>query len=322
VAGSWGLLVDWTGAIELVSSVPVRTSILTLAYNHEQWLAQAIESVLAQADGDWEYVIAEDCSTDRTREIAREYAAREPRIRLLESEVNVGARTNFLRALATCQGRYLALLDGDDYWTSPDKLSRQADLLDATPGSMTCFHGWQQVGPEGEVLADMYPRGRKKRYQLAEILANNPAASCTVLYRLEHLRDLPDWFETVPVGDWPMHVLCAQHGEGAFIEEVMAAHRVHAGGRWAGKDSVQQMEVTLETQRVLLEHAEPGGGGPLSDAVAKDDFRRARASMKRGERDAARGYLQAARLRSPRAVPFLRSWSLSSRIALAEFAAR
>lgn len=296
----------------------MRTSILTLAYNHERFLGQAIESALAQSDGDWEYVIAEDCSTDGTREVARAYAARDPRIRLIESETNVGARTNFLRALATCQGRYLALLDGDDYWTSPNKLKRQADLLDARPEFMTCFHASQQVDQDGTELEVLYPAGRQERYRLDEVLANNPASSCTVVYRLEHLRELPDWFETVPVGDWPMHVLCAMHGDGAYLDEVMAAHRVHAGGRWAGKDAAAQMKINVETQRVLLQHAEPGGTGPLSEAVARDNFRRARQHLKRKEVGAAQGYLRASRIRSPRAVPWTKSLSLSWRIALAK----
>ena len=105
-------------------------SIVIPCFNEVHTLESVIDAVLASPVQNKELILVDDASTDGTREVARSYAARDSRIRLIESETNVGARTNFLRALATCQGRYLALLDGDDYWTSPNKLKRQADLLD------------------------------------------------------------------------------------------------------------------------------------------------------------------------------------------------
>src|SRR5262245_39714091 len=104
----------------------LKVSVLIIAYNHERYLAQAIESVLAQKLS-WplELVIAEDCSTDRTREIVMDYARRYPdTIRPLFHEHNVGMSRNFQAGLEACTGKYIALLDGDDYWTSERKLQR------------------------------------------------------------------------------------------------------------------------------------------------------------------------------------------------------
>jgi glycosyltransferase involved in cell wall biosynthesis len=99
----------------------MRVSVSLLTYNHERYIAQAIESVLAQRGVDFELVVSEDHSTDGTRAIVEEYAARHPdRIRVLPSPHNVGMTRAFVRGIEEARGSYVALLDGDDDWTSPD----------------------------------------------------------------------------------------------------------------------------------------------------------------------------------------------------------
>ena len=106
-------------------------SVCMTTYNHEAYLAQAIESVLAQQTSfGVELVVGEDCSTDRTAAICREYAAKYPdRIRLVTSPENVGWRANYRRTFEACRGKYVAYCDGDDWWSDPRKLQMQADLL-------------------------------------------------------------------------------------------------------------------------------------------------------------------------------------------------
>ena len=102
------------------SSLPdVKVSVAMITYNHERFIAQAIESVLMQqTDFAVELVIGEDCSTDKTRAIVCAYGERYPeRIRLLLPERNQGMIPNFVATMNACQGQYIALLEGDDYWT-------------------------------------------------------------------------------------------------------------------------------------------------------------------------------------------------------------
>ena len=114
----------------------VKVSVAMITYNHERFIAQAIESVLMQqTDFAVELVIGEDCSTDGTRAIVRDYGERYPeRIRLLLPEHNLGMMPNFVATLKACRGQYVASVEGDDYWTDPHKLQKQVDFLESASG--------------------------------------------------------------------------------------------------------------------------------------------------------------------------------------------
>jgi len=109
-----------------------RVSIPLITYNHENFLHQALDGILMQeVNFPYEIIIAEDCSTDGTREIAAEYANRYPeKIKLITSESNVGIIENSVRAVEACQGKYFAFCEGDDYWNDPQKLQKQVDYLE------------------------------------------------------------------------------------------------------------------------------------------------------------------------------------------------
>jgi glycosyltransferase involved in cell wall biosynthesis len=223
----------------------VRVSVCLLTYNHERYVAQAIESVLAQRDVDFELVVSEDHSTDGTRAIVEEYAARHPdRIRVLPSPRNVGMTRAFARGIEAARGTYVALLDGDDYWTSPDKLRLQADFLDANPACAICFHNVTVVYEDGSSEPHPFHMPEPARYlsramprpvsTLADVAPGNFMQTCSVMFRRGLFGAFPEWFEGLAVADWPLHVLNAEHGDIGYIDAVMAAYRVHEGGVWSG----------------------------------------------------------------------------------------
>ena len=119
-----------------------RVSVHCITYQQEDYVGEAIDGALAQDFDDWELVIADDGSSDRTLEIAREYEDRHPqRIRVLSQDnQNDTGKRNYLRALAECRGEFIAGLDGDDLWTSPEKLRRQVELMESRPEVSACFH--------------------------------------------------------------------------------------------------------------------------------------------------------------------------------------
>jgi len=116
-----------------MSDSKLKVSVWMITYNHQNYISKAIESVLMQITSfDFEIVIGEDCSTDRTRNIVKEFALRNPsKIKAIYQEKNVGANLNaFKYTLPECTGEYVAFLEGDDYWTDPYKLQKQVDFME------------------------------------------------------------------------------------------------------------------------------------------------------------------------------------------------
>ena len=122
----------------------MKVSVCIITYNHEPYIADCLQGAVNQVlNCDYEIVIGEDLSSDRTLEICREYAAAYPGlIKLISGPVNIGMTANGLRTFAACTGDYLAVCEGDDYWTDPHKLQRQVDYLEAHPDySMVAENG-------------------------------------------------------------------------------------------------------------------------------------------------------------------------------------
>lgn len=219
----------------------IKVSVAMITYNHERFIAQAIEGVLMQqTDFAVELVIGEDCSTDGTRAIVRRYGERYPeRIRLLLPERNLGAHANAVATSNVCRGKYIALCEGDDYWTDLFKLQKQVDFLEAHPECAICFHNVTVVYADQRHGSHYFcPPDQKEISTLEDLLVSNFIPTCSVIYRRGLFGEIPSWFNELAITDWPLHVLNAQYGHIGYIDEVMAAFRLHAGGVWSWKDAV------------------------------------------------------------------------------------
>ncbi len=237
--------------------VPV-VSVLVVTYKHERYIAQALDSALAQrVRFDYEIVVGDDCSPDRTGEIVRQYANRYPdRIRALPRAQNLGGRKNWLDLYQNCRGKYVAYLEGDDYWTSPDKLQRQVDLLESRPELAMCFHPSEVLFEEDGTRAVHGPETHKNTYTLADLARRNFIATASVLVRNGLLLPFPPLLWLSPVGDWVLHVVHATQGDIGFLEEVMAVYRVHPGGVYYArrKDPVADLSNHAQVRELVAEY--------------------------------------------------------------------
>ena len=208
----------------------VMLSVVMTTYNHERYIATAIESVLRQqTDFPIEIVIGEDCSTDRTLNIALDYQRQYPEaIHIVRSEHNVGWRENYRRTIAAARGRYIALLDGDDYFTHRKKLQMQVDLLEANPDVGMCYGRSERVDESGRTT--IYPEGECAT-TLEAMLRRNPAENCTVVARRELVEryyaeirpeEHPEWL----TDDLPMWLWFAANSRYMAIDCPMSVHRV------------------------------------------------------------------------------------------------
>lgn len=186
----------------------------------------------------FELVIGDDCSTDSTRDIVVDYANKYPeKTRPLLHEANLGlsGKNNFIKTLQSCRGQYIALCEGDDYWTAPDKLKRQVDFLENFPDHSVCFTRTRVFFEDNSYPSYEIPEldGQIHSLTLEELLRDNFIANCSVMFRRGLFAEFPNWYFDLLLGDWPLHILNAQHGKVGYVPEVMAAYRMHAGGIWS-----------------------------------------------------------------------------------------
>lgn len=134
-----------------------KLSVILITYNHEKYIRKALDSVLMQETSfPFEIVVGEDCSTDNTKNIVKEYVKKYPeKIRLIDRKKNTGRPTlNVYETTMACKGEYLAYLEGDDYWTDPQKLQKQVDFLEIHPEYIACTHAHKMIDDDGNDITD------------------------------------------------------------------------------------------------------------------------------------------------------------------------
>lgn len=217
-------------------------SIITPTYNHERFIAQCIESVLAQTYPHWEMIIVDDGSTDKTAAIVKRY--QDPRIRYFYQEhkgpFRLGETYNF--ALRQSQGDLIAILEGDDWWP-PDKLERMVPLFENP--KVVLAHGasyWVVSLSDGRELPlhqrplTTFPRGIVENRPVGETLRafllqlNTPITSVTVMIRRAALAKIGGFIQEpyLPLVDFTTYLRLALEGEFAYTDEISGFWRKHA----------------------------------------------------------------------------------------------
>jgi len=252
----------------------MKVSVSITTYNHEAYIAQAIESVLMQRTTfDYDIIIGEDDSDDDTRAIVEKYKERYPdKIRLfLNDRKNViyingrpTGRWNFTNNLKHTRGEYTALLEGDDYWTNRYKLQKQADFLDNHPQYALCCHNVMVIYDESPDKSHpfyvQYPnrpvmqRRPKPISTLEDLVKGNFIQTPSVMFRARLFDEFPHWYYELDRGDWPLHILNAQHGRIGYMDDIMAIYRVHGGGVYSSKSCVEQLKGAIHAAEVINRH--------------------------------------------------------------------
>ncbi|MFZ1301784.1 MAG: glycosyltransferase [Candidatus Microsaccharimonas sp.] len=208
-----------------------KVSIVSISYNQEKFIKQALDSFLSQKTNfDIEIIIADDASTDGTREIIAEYAKKHGEIFVpVLRKKNIGIQNNIIDALSRARGDYIAICEGDDFWTDDLKLQKQVDFLEKNKDYAVCFHPVRVFFEDKTHDDSIFPE-KRENFSLTRLLKSNFIQTNSVMYRRQDdYRQLLN--NTFPF-DWYMHLFHAQYGKVGYINEVMASYRRHNRGAW------------------------------------------------------------------------------------------
>lgn len=158
-------------------------SIITPVYSCEKYLPMTIDSVLAQSYENWEMILVDDCTPDKSAQIIAEYQKKDPRIRYIKLERNSGAAVARNAALTEAKGRYIAYLDADDIWL-PDKLNRQLAFMRETGAVFTCCD-YEKIEHDGTPLNKIIHMPKSITYE--QLLRNTIIQTVGVIVDTKHV---------------------------------------------------------------------------------------------------------------------------------------
>ena len=253
----------------------VTVSILMLTYNHEAYIAEALDSILMQeVDFLYEIVVGEDCSSDNTRQILMDYQTKYPdKFKLLLHDKNIGAFRNMKTSLAACTGKYIAILEGDDYWTDRTKLQKQVQFLETNSEYVITYTNSQPFDKNGPLNIDF--GGATRDVSSAELKRAIPLYTLTVCFR-NVIPEIPEEFLQVRIGDVVISSLLGSYGgKGKYLSNISpAAYRVHDGGVHSTKSRRQKQEMSLITSNVLFAYYARLGDADTARYFREFSFRR------------------------------------------------
>lgn len=266
-------------------------SINCITYNHENYIADAIESFLMQKTNfKYEILIHDDASSDRTAEIIREYEKKYPDIikpiyqrenQYSKGVRGIGTRFNETRS----KGKYIAVCEGDDYWTDSHKLQKQVNFMESNPEYSMCFHAAEFVNVDKKAtgtIARIY--NEDKIVSMEDIIRKSspgyiPTASR--VYRKELAANIPQWVFDCCVGDMPMSLLLASRGKFFYMDEVMSAYRINVPGSWTnrtieGKNrvsgNIKVIRNGIETLKAFNEYTEYKYDNEVQKAIEEKEI--------------------------------------------------
>ncbi|MBQ3766762.1 MAG: glycosyltransferase family 2 protein [Bacteroidales bacterium] len=223
-------------------------SIICESFNHEPFIRKCLDGfVMQQTSFPFEILIHDDASTDRSADIIREYEARFPNllkpIYQTENQYSKGVGIWRTFQFPRAKGKYIALCEGDDYWTDPDKLQKQVDYMEAHPGCSLCFHNAMVHWYDKEIPDELYANFETGDFSGGRLIQNWISPTASFLFRSEHIQEYLDLRARHPqlaFGDIPLLMFLSQFGSIHGMSDVMSVYGKHIGG-WTHSASAAKM---------------------------------------------------------------------------------
>ncbi len=218
-------------------------SILCITYQHKTFIEEALNGFISQRTTfPIQVIVSEDCGSDGTRELCETYANKHPDLFfILNNTERLGVTGNYIRAIHHATGKYVALCEGDDYWTDPLKLQKQVDFLESHPEYSMCFHPVKVLKNDtGEIVDDFITREVPETTDICELAKGNYMHTCSVVYRNRPFE--PGFAEVLKksaIGDYVLHMFNAKHGLIKKLPDCMGVYRL-GSGFWSGASPLRK----------------------------------------------------------------------------------
>ena len=214
--------------------------------------SQALQGILQQKTTfDFEIVIGDDCSTDATEHIISEFTKRYPnKIKYHRHKTNIGMIGNWINTIQSCKGEYIAIIEGDDFWTDPNKLQAQAIFLDSKSEYSMCFHKLGFQAEKGVNQNDFYLDQdlTKSTFTINDVILNKWfIGTCSIMVRNGYWQTFPNGIFTLKAIDKIIQLMAADKGKIGYLHSEMGVYRIHPHGisqqQWLGKENTFEFAV-------------------------------------------------------------------------------
>lgn len=235
-------------------------SICCITYNHEKYIAEALNGFLMQKTNfEYEIIIGEDCSTDLTKSIIEDYCQKYPgRIKLITYKKNIGGIRNQVETFNLSKGKYVAMCDGDDYWTDPLKLQKQVDFMESHPKYVICCHYTRVINDEGELVYEN-PSPVSLEFDYEDILLGKKEETriCSLMVKNNpEIKKicLEDWYYKTFGADTFLKLYATANTKEKIyvIPEVMAVYRLHKDGVYSLIDGKLRKKKMINDFNILV----------------------------------------------------------------------
>lgn len=242
-------------------------SVCIITYNHEHYIRQCLEGVLMQQTSfPLEVIIGEDCSTDATRQIVQEFETCYPGIvKPIYHTANVGPQRNaYEYCWPRLTGKYIAICEGDDYWTDPHKLQKQVDFLEQNSDFVLCFHPVATVNEQDVVVKQEEVATGPIVFDRTSIFKKH-VATLSVVFRNCLPAAAREDFLRAEYGDIFLFTMLSGYGKLAELNFLGGHYRKHAKGMYGGRKMADKYKGTIKTRKLMLK-------SPLFDAIQKKEI--------------------------------------------------
>lgn len=231
-----------------------------LTYNHEDYIRDCLESVVTQQTKfSFKVIIGEDCSTDNTAIICKEFQANYPDLIELNcnsiNNIHLNSSKNWEQCINT-GASYIALLEGDDYWTDPLKLQKQVDFLEDNIDFNIHFHNVNFIKKNVNgnwIVCNEFNNfiESSREIQFEELVKKNIISTPSVMYRSSSLVIDESIFRYLSFGDYYLHLISAHKSKVYCDKEIMANYRIHDNGVWSGAATIDKINANWKFRKIM-----------------------------------------------------------------------